>query len=62
MHDDATKKNEAQPAEAPTGSERPQSCAVPDTEGICPMCGAAYSWEHAHQICPRCKIPQSCCN
>jgi len=38
------------------------ACAVPDTEGICPVCGAAYRWEHAHQICPRCKIPQSCCN
>jgi len=38
------------------------ACALPDTEGICPICGAAYAWEKAHQICPRCRIPQSCCN
>ncbi|WP_157370680.1 hypothetical protein [Vulgatibacter incomptus] len=37
-------------------------CAMPDVDGICPVCGASYAWEHAHQICPRCKIPQSCCN
>ncbi|WP_373047430.1 hypothetical protein [Vulgatibacter sp.] len=42
--------------------ERTSSCAVPDTESICPVCGAQYHWEHAHMICPRCKIPQSCCN
>jgi len=57
---DETKTNE-QPGELAEAERRP-GCAVPDTEGICPVCGAAYSWEHAHQICPRCKIPQSCCN
>jgi hypothetical protein len=42
-------------------AERP-TCAFADTEAVCPICGATYAWEHAHQICQRCRIPQSCCN
>lgn len=46
----------------PEADDNRPACALPDTEGICPICGAAYRWEKAHQICPRCRIPQSCCN